>query len=106
MIDNFPAALAGADALHPRPTRGSLEYSQHRGFIIDPAQVRHPKDKPKVERGFQYVRERFFKGGEFRDQSGLREQGRHWCRNIAGLRIHGTTHKKPLLVFQDESATP
>ena len=42
VIDNFPAALAGADALHPRLTRGFIEYSQHRGFIGDPARVRHP----------------------------------------------------------------
>ena len=26
VIDNFPAAVAGADALHPRLTRGFLEY--------------------------------------------------------------------------------
>ena len=64
--DNFPAAVAGADALHPRLTRGFLEYSQHRGFIADPAWVRHPKDKPRVERGVQYVRERFFQGRRLR----------------------------------------
>ena len=63
MIDNFPAAVAGGDPLHPRLTRGFLEYSQHRGFISDPARVRHPRDKPRVERGVPYVRERFFKGG-------------------------------------------
>ena len=65
VIDNFPAAVAGVDPLHPRLTRGFLEYSQHRGFILDPARVRHPRDKPRVERGVPYVRERFFKGGEF-----------------------------------------
>ena len=27
VIDNFPAAVAGADALHPRITRGFLEYA-------------------------------------------------------------------------------
>ena len=32
VVDNFPAAVAGADALHPRLTRGFLEYSQHRGL--------------------------------------------------------------------------
>ena len=58
VIDNFPAAVAGADALHPRLTRGFLEYSQHRGVITDPGRVRHPKDNPHVERGVQYVRER------------------------------------------------
>ena len=65
VIDNFPAAVVDTDPLHPRFTKGFLEYSQHRGFIADAARTRHPKDKPKVERGVQYVRERFFKGGDF-----------------------------------------
>ena len=102
VIDNFPPAVAGADALHPVFTRGFLEYSQRRGFIADAARVRHPKDKPKVERGVQYVRERFFKGADFRDLSHVREEASRWCRDVAGLRIHGTTRRKPLVVFQDE----
>ena len=102
VVDNFPAAVAGADALHPRLTRGFLEYSQHRGFITDPARVRHPKDKPMVERSVQYARERFFKGGDFRDLADVREQAQRWCRDVAGMRIHGTTRRQPLQVFLDE----
>ena len=70
VIDNFPAAVAGADALHPRFTRGFLEYARHRGFISDPARVRKPRDKPRVERSVPYVRERLFKGAQFRDLEG------------------------------------
>ena len=81
VIDNFPA---------------------HRGFIVDPARVRHPRDKPKVERGVPYVRERFFKGGDFDDLAHIRAAAPKWCLEVAGLRIHGTTRKKPLVVFQDE----
>ncbi len=55
VLDNFPAAVAGYDPLAPRPTRGFLEYSQARGFLVDPARVRHPQDKPHVERGIAYV---------------------------------------------------
>ena len=44
----LPAAVAGADALHPRFTRGFLEYARQRGFITDPARVRRPR--PRVER--------------------------------------------------------
>ena len=102
VIDNFPAAVAGADALHPRLTRGFLEYSQHRGFITDPARVRHPKDKPIVERSVQYARERFFKGGDFKDLNHLRSEAARWCRDVAGLRIHGTTRRQPRQVFLDE----
>ena len=67
VIDNFPAAVAGTDALHPRLTRGFLEYSQHQGFITDPARVRHPNDKPEVERSVQNAREHFFEDGYCRD---------------------------------------
>ena len=102
VVDNFPAAVAGADALHPRLTRGFLEYSQHRGFITDPARVRHPKDKPMVERSVQYARERFFKGAEFKDLAHLRSEAVRWCRDVAGMRIHGTTRRQPLQVFLDE----
>jgi hypothetical protein len=102
VLDNCPAAVAGADPLHPRLTRGFLEYAQRRGFIPDPARVRHPKDKPHVERGIPYVRERFFKGGQFLGLADLRTQARRWCLEVAGQRIHGTTRRLPLVVFQEE----
>ncbi len=106
ILDNFTAAIAGPDALNPRPTRGFLEYSQERGFFIDPARVRRPKDKPHVERSIQYVRERFFKGGSFRDLEDCREQAERWCREVAGLRVHGTTRQLPREVFEaDEKET-
>ena len=102
ILDNFAAAIAGPDALEPRPTRGFLEYSHERGFLIDAARVRRPKDKPHVERSIQYVRERFFKGGSFRDLEDCRQQAEHWCREVAGLRVHGTTRRLPLEVFEAE----
>ena len=102
VVDNFPAAVAGADALHPRLTRGFLEYARHRGFITDPARVRHPRDKPRVERSIPYVRERLFKGGDFRDVVDLRSAARSWCLEVAGQRIHGTTRRRPLEVFRKE----
>ena len=102
ILDNFSAAVAGTDPLEPRPTRGFLEYSQGRGFFCDPARVRKPKDKPHVERAIQYVRERFFKGGSFRDLDDCRRQAERWCRDVAGLRVHGTTRQLPREVFEAE----
>jgi transposase len=102
VLDNFSAAVAGPDPLTPRPTRGFLEYSQARGFLVDPARVRHPQDKPHVEREIQYVRERFWKGGTFADLADVRAQAEGWCRTVAGQRIHGTTRQVPLMVFHDQ----
>ena len=102
VIDNFPAAVAGPDSLHPRLTRGFLEYARHRGFITDPARVRRPRDKPRVERSVSYVRERFFKGAQFRDLPDMRSAAARWCLEVAGQRTHGTTYRQPLVVFADE----
>ena len=102
VIDNFPAAVVGADPLHPRFTQGFLEYAQHRGFIPDPARAGHPKDKPRVERNVPYARERFFKGADFDDFTHVRAAAPSWCLEVAGMRIHGATRKQPRVVFQDE----
>jgi len=102
VLDNFPAAVVGPDPLNPQLSRGFLEYSQRRGFLADPARPYHPKDKPKVERGVRYVRERFYKGGTFRDLGDVRQQARHWCLEVAGQRVHGTTRRLPLVVFREE----
>jgi len=102
VIDNFPAAVAGADPLNPRLTRGFLEYAQYRGFFADPARPRHPKDKPKVENSVNYVKGRFFQGGEFLGLADMRAQARRWCLGTAGQRVHGTTQRLPLVVFQEE----
>ena len=66
VIDNFPAAVVGTDPLHPHFTQGFLEYAQHRGFIPDPARVRHPQDKPKVERKVPLRQGTLFQGRRFR----------------------------------------
>ncbi len=51
------------------------------------------------------ARERFFKGGQFRDLPDLRQQARRWCLEVAGQRVHGTTQHLPLVVFQEEEKT-
>ena len=48
------------------------------------------------------MRERFFKGGQFHHLADLREQARRWCLEVAGQRVHGTTRRLPLVVFQEE----
>jgi transposase len=102
VLDNFPAAIAGPDPLDPRPTKLFVEYSQTRGFLIDAARPAHPRDKPKVERAMQYVQQRFWKGGTFRDLADARVQAARWCQEVAGQRVHGSTRRVPLAMFEAE----
>lgn len=102
IIDNMKTAVVKADRYEPVFTRTFKDYSQHRGFIIDSAVVRHPEGKGTVENQIRYVRENFFKGEIFISREHAQREAEIWCRTIAGLRIHGTTRKRPLLVFEQE----
>ena len=102
--DNCSAIVAVADPVAPRFTEGFREYAQARGFVIDPARVRHPRDKPRVERTVPYVRESFFRGEAFAGLADAQVGALRWCTTTAGLRIHGTTRRRPAEVFAAEEA--
>jgi hypothetical protein len=46
------------------------------------------------------VRESWFDGETFTSLEHARESAAHWCRDIAGTRVHGTTRKVPREVFE------
>jgi transposase len=102
VIDSMKACLDQADPYVPKFNRTFLEYAAFRGFLPDPARPYHPKDKPAVERHVRFVRERFFRGESFIDLEDVRRRALHWCRDIAGRRIHGTTRCVPVEVFEAE----
>jgi transposase len=102
--DNASAIVADADPVNPRFTAGWLDYAQHCGFATDAARVRSPKDKPKVERAVQYVRGNFFAGEHFTGLSPAQAAAEVWCKDVAGMRIHGTIAARPAQVFAEHEA--
>src|SRR5260370_30336539 len=96
------AIVDKADPTNPRINAGFLDYAQAGGFVVDPTRVRRPQDKPKVERAVPFVRGSYFAGEEFADLGDARAKAVAWCRTEAGLRIHGTTARRPAEVFLAE----
>jgi len=99
--DNLKAIVAHADRVNPSFNRSFTEYAQARGFVIDPARVRRPKDKARVERQVQYVRGNYFAGEEFRSVQEARVEAERWSREDAGMRIHGRTRQQPKVLFDE-----
>jgi transposase len=97
--DNMKAIVDRADATDPKLNDAFREYAQARGFAVDPARVRSPRDKPRVERSVSYVRSNFFAGEDFRDIDDCRARAERWCGEVAGMRVHGTTRLRPAEVF-------
>jgi transposase len=98
--DNMSAIVMRADPLQPLLQRAFLEYAQSRGFLVDPARVRRPQDKARVENQIAFVRERWFDGERWSGDIGeLRRSAEAWCRDVAGARVHGTTRCIPRDVY-------
>jgi transposase len=100
--DNMKAIVERSDPLEPRLNQAFVEYAQSRGFVIDPARVRSPQDKPRVERVVPFVRQSFFAGEAFVDLTDAQRRAETWCRERAGMRIHGTIQARPVEVFRIE----
>jgi transposase len=100
--DNMKTIVEKADPLEPRLNQAFVEYAQARGFVIDPARVRSPKDKPRVERVVPYVRNNFFAGETFIDLADAQRRVEVWARERAGMRVHGTTQLRPVEHFRLE----
>jgi transposase len=102
--DNLSAVVDKANPTEPRLNQAFVEYAQSRGFFVDAARVRHPQDKPRVERTVSYVRQSFFAGETFIDLADAQRRAEQWCCSTAGLRIHGTTACRPVEHFALEEA--
>jgi len=100
--DNMSAAIVHADATDPGLQRGFTEYAQARGLFVDPARVRKPQDKPRVENQIAYVRERCFDGERLLSLEDARAHAERWSRDVAGARVHGTTRQVPRDVYAVE----
>lgn len=102
--DNLKPVVDKADRLEPRWNREWLEYAQARGLVVDPARVRSPQDKGRVENGVKFVQVSFFAGEQFAGLADAQRRGEDWCRVRAGMRVHGTTRQRPAEVFAQVEA--
>jgi len=100
--DNTKAIVQVADPLAPRLTAAFLEYAQARGFVVDTTRVRSPKDKARVERAVQTVRDDCFAGERLHSIEQARDHARLWCEREYGRRRHTRTQRLPKEHFEAE----
>ena len=93
--DNTKAIVQTADPLEPLLQRTFLEYAQARGFHIDTARARKPRDKGRVEKSVRDTREDCFRGEVLHSLEQARERARYWARSEYGMRRHSTTQRLP-----------
>lgn len=102
--DNLKSAvIRAAFGMHDEPVlnRSYRELARHFGFKIDPTPAYSPEKKGKVESGVKYVKNNFFAArADELDVSVLARELARWVVEVAGNRRHGTTHRRPLELFE------
>lgn len=98
--DNPTTMIICPDPISARLNEVFADYVQARNILIDPARPARPRDKGKVENAVPYVRESWFDGETFTGLDDARRSARHWCWEVAGSRVHGTTRKLPREVYE------
>ena len=103
--DNLRTGVERSDLYDPKINRSYAELAAHYRTLIDPARARKPKDKPRVERPMQYIRDSFWLGREFTSLEQIQAQALHWCREVAGRRkARPLDGRAPIEVFEQHEA--
>jgi hypothetical protein len=102
VLDNLKSGVIKPDLYDPRLNRCYREMAEHYHCFIDPCRVRHPKDKGKVERDVQTVRNQFRKMLALHPHLDIQQANvyiKKWCLQEYGQKKHGTTQLKPYPTF-------
>jgi transposase len=103
MVDNLKSAVlrrltGAAPVFNPR----YVDYARHHSFEIAPCNVAAGNEKGRVESGVGFVKKNFLNGAEFTDFSAVNPAAHVWLNEIANVRIHGETHRRPADLFSEE----
>jgi len=103
-LDNLKSGVITPDLYDPRLNRAYREMAEHYNCFIDPCRVASPKDKGKVERDVQTIREQFRKLVAINPNITLAEANaaiKKWVITEYGTKKHGTTNLEPYPLFTE-----
>jgi hypothetical protein len=104
LYDNMKVVVTRWEDDEPIYNTRFLAFATHYGFRPRACRPRRPETKGKVEKGFLYVETSLLNGRTFRSLEHLNEVTRWWLANVADVRQHRTTKKRPLEAYAEERA--
>ncbi|MEZ6136197.1 MAG: IS21 family transposase [Pirellulaceae bacterium] len=104
LYDNMKVVVTRWEDDQPLYNVRFLAFATHYGYRPWACRPFRPQTKGKVERPFQYVESSLLGGRTFRSLEHLNEVTRWWLANVADVRVHGTTKKRPIDLHAEEQA--
>lgn len=100
--DNLKAAVL-VDRLGQRYYQEDFfRFCRHYGTVPDVARPATPTDKGRTERDIGYAKGNCFRSRRFDTLEAARAHLAGWREEIANVRIHGTTRRRPIDLFAEE----
>ena len=93
---------AGQVLWHPR----FEDFARYYGFTPRACQPYRARTKGKVESGVKYVKRNALAGRRFASWVALDAWLEAWAATVSDVRVHGTTHERPIDRFARETLTP
>jgi transposase len=103
LYDRMRTVVLGSEDGKPRWNATFDAFAKHWGFEPRLCRPYRAQTKGKVESGVKYVKRNFLPGRQFRDLDDFNDQLHHWLVEVADVRLHGTTHQKPIERFAEEA---
>jgi len=102
LYDNLKVVVTRWEDEQPIYNTRFLSFATHYGYRPWACRPRRPQTKGKVERPFHYVETSLLNGRSFRSLEHLNEVTKWWLANVADVRIHRGTQKRPLDAHAEE----
>ena len=103
LYDRMRTVVLGTSQGRPQLNTTFANFAAHWGFTPRLCQPYRAQTKGKVESGVKYVKRNFVPGRVFRDLEDFNAQLAAWQIEVADLRMHGTTHQRPIERFAEEA---
>jgi len=102
--DNLKAAVL-IDRLGQRHYQTDFfDFCRHYNTLPDAARPYTPTDKGRCERDIGYAKGNCFRGRAFEDFDKAQAYLVRWRDEVANVRVHGTTQRRPVDLFAEEQA--
>jgi transposase len=102
LYDNMKVVVARYEGDEPIYNTRFLAFATHYGYKVWACRRRRPRTKGKVEKPFHYVETSLLNGREFRSLDHLNEVTAWWLAEVADVRVHRETKRRPLDLHAEE----
>jgi hypothetical protein len=102
LYDNMKVVVARYEGDEPIYNTRFLAFATHYGYKVWACRRRRPRTKGKVERPFLYAETSLLNGREFRSLEHLNEVTAWWLAEVADVRVHRETKRRPVDLHAEE----